>query len=89
MHVLIIYKYKKDWIKKQPRKAGDIIFSIISQRGLSIAMETRVLIQSAPKPYAAFPPPQWCYTQNLIKIGLLASEIYKFESVKFSPLKGN
>ena len=46
-------------------------------------METRVLIQSAPKPYAAFPPPQW-----LIKIGQLASEIVKFKSVKFSSLKG-
>ena len=44
-------------------------------------MEARVLIQSAPKPYAAFPPPQWCYTLNLIKIGQLASEIFKFESV--------
>ena len=31
---------------------------IISQWGLSVAMETRVLIQSSPKPYAAFPPPQ-------------------------------
>ena len=28
-----------------------------------------------------FPPPQWCYTSNLIKIGQLASEIYKFERV--------
>ena len=44
--------------------------------------------QSAPKPSAAFPPPQWCYTSNLIKIGQLASEIFKFESVKFSSLKG-
>ena len=58
MHVLITSKYKKDQIKKQPRKCGDIIFPIISQWGLSVAMETRVLIQSAPKPYAAFPSPQ-------------------------------
>ena len=43
--------------QKQPRKGGDIIFPIISQQGLSVAMETRVLIQSAPKPYAAPPPP--------------------------------
>ena len=26
--------------------------------GASVAMETRVLIQSAPKPNTAFPPPQ-------------------------------
>ena len=45
-------------------------------------METRVLIQSAPKPYAAFPPPHWCYTLNLIKIDQLASVIFKFESVE-------
>ena len=44
--------------QKQPRKGGDIVFPIISQWGLSVAMETRVLIQSAPKLYAAFPPPQ-------------------------------
>ena len=42
--------------EKQPRKGGDIIFPIIIQRGLSVAMETRVLIQSAPKPYAVFSP---------------------------------
>ena len=52
---LLPAKYKKDRIKKQLRKGGDIIFPIISQFGLSVAMETRVLIQSAPKPYAAFP----------------------------------
>ena len=43
---------------KQPRKGGDTIFPIISQWGLSDAMVTRVLIQSASKPYAAFPHPQ-------------------------------
>ena len=58
MHVLVTCKYKKDGIKKQPRKGGDIVFPIISQWGLFVAMETRVLIQSAPKPYAAFPTPQ-------------------------------
>ena len=35
---------KKGSDKKQPRKGGDIIFPIISQYGLSVAMETRVLI---------------------------------------------
>ena len=35
----------------------------VAQTLLSVAMETRVLIQSAPKPYAAFPIPQWCYTK--------------------------
>ena len=89
MHVLVTCKYEKDWIKNNPRKGGDIIFPIVSQWGLSVAMETRVLIQSAQKPYAAFPPPQWCYTKNLIKIGQLASEIFKFKSVKFSSHKGN
>ena len=61
MHVLVTCKYKKGSDQKQRRKGGDIIFPIISQWGLSVAMETRVLIQSAPKPYAAFPHPQWCY----------------------------
>ena len=58
MHVLVTSKYKKGSDQKQPRKGGDIIFPIITQWGLSVAMETRVLIQSAPKPSAAFPSPQ-------------------------------
>ena len=45
--------------QKQPSKGENIVFPIISQWGLSVAMETRILIQSALKPYAAFPPPQW------------------------------
>ena len=44
--------------QKQPRRGGDIAFPIISQWGISVAMETRVLIQSAPKSYAALPPPK-------------------------------
>ena len=43
--------------KKQHRKGGDIVFPIISQWVVSVALETRVLIQSAPKLYATFPPP--------------------------------
>ena len=35
MHVLVTCKLKKDRIKKQPRKGGDIDFPIISQWGLS------------------------------------------------------
>ena len=43
---------------KTTEEGGDIVFPIISQWGLSVAMETRVLIRSAPKPYASFPLPQ-------------------------------
>ena len=57
MDVLVTCMYKKDQIEKQPIKGGDDISPIISEWGLSVAMETRVLIQSALKPYAAFPPP--------------------------------
>ena len=52
----------KESDQKQPWKGGDTIFPIISQWGLSVAMDTRVLIQSASKHYEAFPHPQWCYT---------------------------
>ena len=45
------------------------------------AMETTILIRSGPKPYAADPPPQWCFWWNLITIGQLVSEIFMFESV--------
>ena len=44
-------------------------------------METRVLIQSYPKPNAVNPPPQWCSRWNLILIKQLVSEILMFESV--------
>ena len=37
------------------------IFSTISLWELLVAMETKLWIQSAPKPYAAFPPPQWSF----------------------------
>ena len=58
MHVLITCKYKKDRIKNKQEKVATSFSTIIGQWELSVAMETRVLIQSAPKPYAAFPPPQ-------------------------------
>ena len=57
MHVLVTCKYKKDRIKNNREKV-DIVFPIISQWEISVAMETTVLIQSAPNPYAAFPLPQ-------------------------------
>ena len=63
MHVLVTCKYKKGWVKKQSRKGEDIVFPITSQWGQSVAMETRVLIQSAPKPYAAFPPPRMLHIE--------------------------
>ena len=44
-------------------------------------METRVLIQSGQKPYAANPPPQWCSKWNLIRICRLVSEIFMLKSV--------
>ena len=44
--------------------------------------ETTVLIQSAQKPYAALPLPQWSFIlQNFIKISQLVSEKFKFKSV--------
>ena len=43
--------------QKQPRKGGDTLFPFISQWGLSVAVDTRVLIQSALKNYTAFSHP--------------------------------
>ena len=37
IHVIIACKYEKDQTKKQPRKSGDTVFSIIT---LSVTMET-------------------------------------------------
>ena len=56
MHVLVTCKYKKNQIKNNREKVATS-FSPLSQWALSVAMETRVLIQSVPKPYATFPQP--------------------------------
>ena len=58
-----------------------LVFPIVSLWDLSVAMETTILIQSAPNPNAINPPAQLWFTLNLIKIGLLASEIFFFEIV--------
>ena len=50
MPVLITCNFDEDLIKKQQRKGGDIVFPILSQWAFSVAMETKVLIQSAQKP---------------------------------------
>ena len=50
MHVLITCKYKKDRIKKQPRKGEDISFPIISQWGLSVDNLPQNLRQPFPTP---------------------------------------
>ena len=52
-----------------------LVFPIVSLWDLSVAMETTILIQSAPKPNAINPQTQLWFALNLIKIGLLASEI--------------
>ena len=44
MYIIVTCKYKKDPIKKQPRKRDDALFPIITLWELSVAMETRVLI---------------------------------------------
>ena len=50
-------------------------------------MDTRVLIQSASNIMQPFPTPSDA-THKFDKINQLASEIFKFESVKFSSFKG-
>ena len=56
MHVLVTCKNEEDPTLEWPH-----IFSIIIHWELSVAMESRVVIQSGPKPNAAFPPPQCCF----------------------------
>ena len=58
MHVLVTCKYKKDRIKSNRENVAASFSPIISQWGISVAMDTRVLIQSASKHYAAFPHSQ-------------------------------
>ena len=55
VYVLVTCKYKKDRFKSKREKVKE---TLISTMGLSVAMDTRVLIQSASKHYAAFPNPK-------------------------------
>ena len=56
-------------IKIKLKPYGDDSFSCcLWELYIYVAMATRIPIWSAQKPYAAFPPAQWCYTWNLIKI---------------------
>ena len=45
---------KKGSDQKQQRESGYTVFPIITLQKISVAMETRVMIRSDPKPYAAF-----------------------------------
>ena len=74
--------YLRDWSwseKNWSRYSDDKVFLMLSLWEIYVAMATRVPIWSAQKPYAVFPPAQWCYTWNLIKIVQVALEIYIFE----------
>ena len=53
----VLRKYEEDLIKNKALEWSQH-FSIISLWELSVAMETRVLIRSGPKPVTAFPLPQ-------------------------------
>ena len=83
IHVLITCKYKKDRIKKQPRKGRDIIFPIISQWGASAAMETSVLSQSPQDLMQPFPHPYdathkiWSRLANWLQ-GSSSSKVWNF-----------
>ena len=81
MHVIITCKYEKDRMINRREKVETPFFSITTLWELSVAIETRVLIRSDPKPNAAFPPTQWCFRYNLFAINPLVSEIFMFESV--------
>ena len=59
MVVLVTCKNEEDPIKNEvARVATTFSPLIITQWGLSVAMETRVLIRPRPKPDATFLPPQ-------------------------------
>ena len=55
--ILVTCKYKQDRIKNNRDKVETLFFPIISQWGLSVAMETRALIQSPQNLMQPFPHP--------------------------------
>ena len=81
MHVLVTCKYKKDRIKNNREKVATS-FSPFCQWKLSVAMETRVFTQSAPKTLCSLTP-----TPVMLHIKFDQDwptgfrDIWKFESV--------
>ena len=58
MDVLVTCKYEEDAIKNEGARVVTTFPPIITLWELTVAMDTRVPIQSGPKLSAAFPPPQ-------------------------------
>ena len=57
MYVLVTCKYEEDPIKMKALECSQH-FPHYNPMGASVAMDTRVLIRSGPKPNAAFPQPK-------------------------------
>ena len=55
MTVVVTFKFDEDRIKTEGVSV-DMVFPIISQCELSVAMETAVLMESAPKPKSSRSP---------------------------------
>ena len=86
MYVLITCKYKKDPIKSNREKVVTP-FSPLQVNGGFLLPWTPEFWSNLPQNIMQpFPIPS--EATNLIKTGQLASEIFKFESVKFSSFKG-
>ena len=58
MDVLVTCKYEEVQIKNEGARVVTTFFPILTLWELSVAMDTRVLIRSGPKPNASFPPTQ-------------------------------
>ena len=58
MDVLVSCKYEEDPIKNEGARVLTTFSPILSQWEISVAMDTRVLIRSGPKPNASFPSTQ-------------------------------
>ena len=56
MHVIVTSKYENDRMKNSREKVATPFFPIITLWELSVAMETRDLIRTGPKPNSAFAP---------------------------------
>ena len=64
LSVLLISKFDEDSIKNEVAIVQTTFFPIVCLWDLLVAMETEVLIRSAPKPNTANPPPKWWYLWN-------------------------
>ena len=84
MHVRFTCNYKKDQIRNNREKMETLFPHYKSVGVFCCHWKLKALIQSAPKPYAAFPPPQYATHKIWSRLASWLQRYSSSKSMKFS-----